>query len=110
MEKEGDRSDRLEVSAELATKHRAAVTRVVYLAQDRLDSEVAAVERVALVIQIACNGPSSGGNENSCFDHGCRWGHMSRNTSFKFRRHRDAGKSSHRCVEPGSTAHRFEFG
>ena len=32
------------VSAELATKHRAAVARVVYLAQDRLDLGVAAVE------------------------------------------------------------------
>ena len=41
---EGDRSDRPEVSAELATKHRAAVARVVYLAQDRLDLGVAAVE------------------------------------------------------------------
>ena len=44
VEKEGDRSDRPEVSAELATKHRAAVARVVYLAQDRLDLGVAAVE------------------------------------------------------------------
>ena len=44
VEKEGDRCDRLEVSAELATKHRAAVARVVYLAQDRLDFGVAAVE------------------------------------------------------------------
>ena len=44
MEKEGDRSDRPEVSAELATKHRAAVARVVYLAQDRLDLGVAVVE------------------------------------------------------------------
>ena len=44
MEKEGNRSDRLEVSAELATKHRAAVARGVYLAQDRLDLGVAAVE------------------------------------------------------------------
>ena len=33
-EKEGDRSDRPEVGAQLATKHRAAVARVVYLAQD----------------------------------------------------------------------------
>ena len=32
------------VSAELATKHRAAVARVVYLAQYRLDLGVAAVE------------------------------------------------------------------
>ena len=40
----GKRSDRPEVSAELATKHRAAVARVVYLAQDRLDLGVAAVE------------------------------------------------------------------
>ena len=44
VEKEGDRSDRPEVSAELATKHRAAVARVVYLAQDRLDVGVSAVE------------------------------------------------------------------
>ena len=44
VEKEGYRSDRPEVSAELATKHRAVVARVVYLAQDRLDSGVAAVE------------------------------------------------------------------
>ena len=43
VEKEGHRSDRLEVSAELATKHRAAVARVVYLVQDRLDLGVAAV-------------------------------------------------------------------
>ena len=41
-EKAGHPSECLEVSAELATKHRAAVARVVYLAQDRLD--VAAVE------------------------------------------------------------------
>ena len=40
--KEGDRGDRPEVSAELATKYRAAVARVVYLAQDRLDLGVAA--------------------------------------------------------------------
>ena len=44
LEKEGNRSDRPEVRAELATKHRAAVARVVYLAQDRLDLGVAAVE------------------------------------------------------------------
>ena len=44
VEKEGVRSDRPEVSAALATKHRAAVARVVYLAQDRLDLGKAAVE------------------------------------------------------------------
>ena len=44
VEKERDRSDRPEVNAELATKHRAAVARIVYLAQDRLDLGVAAVE------------------------------------------------------------------
>ena len=44
VEREGDLSDRLEVSAELATKHRAVVARFVYLAQDRLDFGVAAVE------------------------------------------------------------------
>ena len=37
VKREGNRSDRPEVSAELVTKHRAAVARVVYLAQDRLD-------------------------------------------------------------------------
>ena len=36
-EKEEHRNERPEVSAELATKHRAAVARVVYLAQDGLD-------------------------------------------------------------------------
>ena len=44
VEKEGNRSDRPEVSAELATKHRGVVARVVYLAQDRLGLGVAAVE------------------------------------------------------------------
>ena len=44
MEREQHRHERPEVSAELATKHRAAVARVVYLAQDRLDLGVAAVE------------------------------------------------------------------
>ena len=43
-EKEVDRSERPEMSAELATKHRAAVARVVYMSQDRLDLGVAAVE------------------------------------------------------------------
>ena len=42
--KEGNRSDRPMVSAEFATKHRAAVARGVYLAQDRLDLGVEAVE------------------------------------------------------------------
>ena len=37
--KEGVRSDRPVVRAELTTKHRAAVARVVYVAQDRLDVE-----------------------------------------------------------------------
>ena len=44
MENDGDWSDRPEVSAELATRQRAAVARVVYLAPDRLDFGVAAVE------------------------------------------------------------------
>ena len=43
-EKEEHRNERPEMSAEFATKHRAAVARVVYLAQDRLDLGVAAVE------------------------------------------------------------------
>ena len=41
---EGDRSERPEVSAEFATKHRAGVARVVCLAKDRLNLGVAAVE------------------------------------------------------------------
>ena len=41
--KERDRCDRPEVTAELATKRRAGVARVVYLAKDRLDLGVAAV-------------------------------------------------------------------
>ena len=44
VEKEGHRSGRPEVSAELATKRRAAVARVVHLAQNRLDLGVAAAE------------------------------------------------------------------
>ena len=44
VEKERDRSDRPEVSADLATKHCASVAQVVSLAQDRLDLGVAAVE------------------------------------------------------------------
>ena len=44
VEEEGGRRDRHEFSAELAKKHRASVARVVYLAQDRLDLGVAAVE------------------------------------------------------------------
>ena len=44
MEKEGNRSDRPKVSAELATKHRAAVARGVYFAQDRRDLGMVAVE------------------------------------------------------------------
>ena len=74
VEKEGDRSDRPEVSAELATKHRAAVARVVYLAQDRLDLGVAAVE-LAKSMAIPREGhamvPSSERNRHSCFNHGC---------------------------------------
>ena len=58
MAKEGDRIDRPEVSAELATKHRAAVARIVYLAQDRLDLGVAAVE-LAKTMAI----PREGGDE-----------------------------------------------
>ena len=42
--KRGNWSDRPEMSAELATRHRAAVARVVCLAQDRLVLGVAAVE------------------------------------------------------------------
>ena len=58
VEQEGHRSDRLEESAELATKHRPSVARVVYLAQDRLDLGVAAVE-LAKTMAI----PREGGDE-----------------------------------------------
>ena len=44
VEKEENRSHRPEVSGALATKHRAAVARVVYLLQDRLVLGVVAVE------------------------------------------------------------------
>ena len=44
MDKEEHRNERPEMSAELATKHRAAVARVVYRAHDRLDLGKAAVE------------------------------------------------------------------
>ena len=56
-EKEGEWSDRPEVSAELATKHRAAVARVVYLAQDRLDLGVVALE-LAKTMAIPIEGDS----------------------------------------------------
>ena len=44
VEKEGHRSDRPEVSADFATKHRAAVARVMYLAQVRLASSTPPVK------------------------------------------------------------------
>ena len=104
MEREGDRGDRPEVSAELATKHRAAVARVVFLAQDRLDLGVAAVD-LAKTMAI----PRGGANERLKRVARYLLGHMSRNTSLKLRRHCDVGKSSHRCDESGSTAHCLEF-
>ena len=42
--KEADRQDQPDMPADLARRHRAAVARIVYLAQDRLDLGVAAVE------------------------------------------------------------------
>ena len=62
VEKDGDRSDGPEVSAELATKHRAAVARVVYLAHDRLDLGVAAVE-LAKTMAIPREGDREGDKE-----------------------------------------------
>ena len=64
VEKEGNPSDRPEVSAELATKHRAAVARVVYLAQDRLAKSMAIPREGHAMV------PSSGRNRHSCFNHG----------------------------------------
>ena len=122
-EKEGDRSDRPEVSAEPATKHRAAVARVVYLAQDRLDLGVAAVEldktmaipregddeRLKCVARYQHGHPDylqwytlSGRHGYSCFDHGCPLGHMQRIMSIEFRRD-SAEESHHRRVESCST-------
>ena len=85
---EGNRSDRPEVSAEFATKHRAAVARVVYLAQDGLDLGVADSERegdderlkrVARYLHGQPDYlqwyPTSRRHGYSCFDHGCRLGH-----------------------------------
>ena len=56
VKKEGNRSDRPAVSAELATKHRAAVARVVYLAQDRLDLGVVAAVELAKTMAIPREG------------------------------------------------------
>ena len=124
MEKEINRSDRPEVSAELATKHRAAVARVVYLAQDRLDLGVAAVE-LAKTMAIPREGDDERLKRVARYLHGhpdfMQWYtvqeetstvvYMSRNTSIKFRRDLAVGGSSHRRVESScSTAHRTEFG
>ena len=67
--KEGDRSDRPEVSAELATKHRAACARVVYVAQDRLDLGVAAVE-LAKTMAIPREGDKERPNRVARYLHG----------------------------------------
>ena len=56
VKKEGNRSDRPAVSAELATKHRAAVARVVSLAQDRLDLGVVAAVELAKTMAIPREG------------------------------------------------------
>ena len=92
VEKEGHRNDRPEVIAELATKRRAAVARVVYLAQDCLDLGVAGVElaksmaiprkgydeRLKRVVRCLHGHPAymhmvpiSGRNVHSCFVHRC---------------------------------------
>ena len=125
MEKEGDRSNRPEMSAELATKHRAAVARGKYLAQDRLDLGVAAVE----LAQTIAN-PRECDNERlkrvARYLHGnpdyVQWYPLTEETNTvvlstdadratcretrlsKFTEHCDVGKSSHRGVESGSTA------
>ena len=128
MAKEGNWSDRPEVSAELATKYRAAVARVVYLAQDRLDLGVAAVElakttfrervttNASNVLHDTCMVTlttslvsSSGRHEHSCFDHRCRLGHVPRITLIEFRRDSATGESSYRRVELCSTTHRTKF-
>ena len=121
VEKEGDRSDRPEVSAELASKHRAAVARVVYLAQDRLDLGVAAVE-LAKTMAI----PREGHNERlkrvARYLHGnpdyVQWYPLQEETNtvvlstdadWATCRETRRSNSSHRCVDSGPTAHRFEF-
>ena len=125
VEGEGDRSERAEVSAEVATKHRAAAARVVFLAQDRLDLGVAAVE-LAKTMAVPREGdderlkrvvrypdyimiPSLGRNETSSFDHGCRLGHVQRVTWIEFRRHFTVGRQSRCRMESGSTTHCTEF-
>ena len=91
-EKEGDRSERPEMSAEFATKHRAAAAWVVYLDQDRMDLGVAAVElakTMAIPKEITTSAsnvshdicmvtlttfqwyPVQDETKNSCFNHGC---------------------------------------
>ena len=70
VEKEGNRSDRPEVSAELATKHRAAVTRVVYVAQDRQDLAVAAVELAQTMAIRRESDDERLKRVARCFDHG----------------------------------------
>ena len=128
--KEGSRSDRSEVSAELATKHRAAVTRVVFLAQDRLDLGVAAVELAKTMailrerdderlrrVAIYLHGhpdylqwyPFQEDTDAVGFDHGCRLGYMQGIASVEFRRNSAVGESSHRRVQSCSITHCCEF-
>ena len=110
MEKEGHRGDRPEVSAELPTKHRAAVARVVYMAQYRLDLGVAAVE-LAKTMAIPREGDDERLKRVAKYLHGhpdClqwyplqedRLGYMQGITSIEFRKNSAVGESSHRRVE-----------
>ena len=127
-EKEGRKSKW--VSAELATKHRAAVARVVFLAQDRLDLGVAAVElaktmailrerddeRLRRVARYLHGHPDylqwypfQEDTDAVGFDHGCRLGYMQGITSVEFRRNSAVGESSHRRVQSCSITHCCEF-
>ena len=130
MEKEGNRSNRPGVSAELATKHRAAVARVVYLAQDRLDFGVAAVE-LAKTLAIPREGdderlkrvarylhgqpdylqwyPFQEHTDTVVFTTDADWATCKAIRSIEFWRDPAVGESSHRRVESCSTTNCFEF-
>ena len=128
-EREADLGEHLEVSAELAMKHRSAVARVVYLAQDRLDLGVAAVE-LAKTMAIPKDGdderlkrvarylhghfdyiqwyPAQEETETVVLTTDADWATW-RDQSIEFRRDFTGGGSSHRCVESGSTTYCTEF-
>ena len=117
VEKEGDRSDRPEVSAELATKHRAAVARVVYLATGSAGYEWRQLSSpkhsysewvttnasnvlhdIFMVILTTCHGTQVRKKRTQLL---C----PQRITSIEVRRDFAVGRSSRRRVESGPTTH-----